>query len=143
MAACVRYSRDNARTPMQWDASANAGFSSAEPWLPVHDDYATCNVVAQEADPSSVLNWYRKLAALRAERPVFTVGDWTALLVDDEQIMAFERTLDDSRAVTLVNFSDEPAVYDASLVEGLGQLACSQGTSTAGVLRPFEAVIWG
>ena len=143
LAACVRYSRDNARTPMQWDASENAGFSSAEPWLPIHDDYQTCNVVAEEADSDSVLNWYRKLAALRAERSVFTAGDWTALLIDDEQIIAFERMLDDARAVTLVNFSGEPATYDATLVEGLEQLACSQGASTPGMLRPFEAVVWG
>ena len=55
LAACVRFSRDNARTPLQWDASENAGFSAARPWLPVHDDYQACNVQVQDADPSSPL----------------------------------------------------------------------------------------
>ena len=143
LAACVRFSRDNARTPLQWDASEHAGFSTAKPWLPVHDDFATCNVAAQEADPSSPLAWYRKLAALRAARPELVAGDWHELLSDDENIFAFERTLDGARTVTLANFCDEDVTYDASLVAGLSVLAASQDNATAGVLRPLEAVIFG
>lgn len=143
LAACVRFSRDNARTPMQWSADDNAGFSTAQPWLPVHDDYAVCNVEAQEADPSSPLMWYRALAQLRASRPELVAGDWHELLAEDEQIFAFERTLGSARAVTLVNFEDEAVAYDAALVEGLEPLACSQGPTTPGVLRPLEAVVFG
>jgi len=143
LAACVRFSRDNARTPLQWDASEHAGFSTAKPWLPVHDDFATCNVAAQEADPSSPLAWYRKLAALRAARPELVAGDWCELLSGDENIFAFERTLDGARTVTLANFCDEDVTYDASLVAGLSVLAASQDNATAGVLRPLEAVIFG
>ncbi len=143
LAACVRFSRDNARTPMQWDASEAAGFSTAKPWLPVHDDYVTCNVAAQEADPDSVLAWYRSLAKLRLGNDVFLAGDWHELMADDEQVMAFERTLGDVRAVTLANFSDEPVTYDADLVEGLELLAGSMGDATTGELRPLEAVVWG
>ena len=143
LAACVRYSRDNARTPMQWDASENAGFSAAKPWLPVHDDYATCNVAAQEADPDSVLEWYRDLAALRAENPVLVAGDWTELMADDEQILAFERRLGDERVVMLANFSDEEATYDADLIDGLSLLEGTEFTTEIGALRPLEVVIWG
>ena len=143
LAACVRYSRDNARTPMQWDASPNAGFSVAKPWLPVHDDYATCNVAAQEADPDSPLSWYRKLAALRAERPVLVAGDWALLMADDEQVFAFERRRGEERTVTLANLSDRPAAYDPALVAGLEPVACSQGEATLGTLRPLEAQVWG
>ncbi len=143
LAACVRFSRDNARTPLQWDASAQAGFSTAEPWLPVHDDYATCNVAAQEADPDSPLAWYRELAALRARRPELLAGDWTELMADSEQVMAFERTLDGARTVTLANFWNEEVTYDAALVAGLDPLAASQGTTTPGTLRPLEAVVFG
>ncbi len=143
LAACVRFSRDNARTPLQWDDSPHAGFSTAEPWLRVHDDYATCNVAAQEADPDSPLLWYRALAALRAARPELVAGDWQELLADDERILAFERTLEGARCVTLANFSGEEATYDTSLVAGLVPLAASLGEPQAGTLRPLEAVVWG
>ena len=143
LAACVRFRRDNARTPMPGDASEAAGGATVKPWLPVHDDYATCNVAAQEADPDSVLAWYRSLVKLRLGNDVFLAGDWHELMADDEQVMAFERTLGDVRAVTLANFSDEPATYDAGLVEGLEQLVGSMGDATTGELRPLEAVVWG
>ena len=142
LAACVRFSRDNARTPMQWDASEHAGFSAVRPWLPVHDDYRTCNVEAQEEDADSVLCWYRQLAALRAQNPVLVAGDFCELLADDEQILGFERVLDDKRAVTLANFSNEPATYDTALVGGLQPLACSYGQTSVGQLQPFEAVVF-
>ncbi len=138
LAACVRYSRDNARTPMQWNASEHAGFSAGEPWLPVHDDYEVCNVASQEANPDSPLAWYRKLASLRAEHSVLVAGDWNELMADDEQVFAFERRLGDARAVTLANFSDEPAMYDSALVEGLRSIA----QTTLGELQPLESVVF-
>ena len=143
LAACTRFSRDNARTPMQWDGSAFAGFSTATPWLPVHDNYTTCNVAAQENDPNSPLAWYRKLAKLRASRPELTAGGWRELMAEDEQVLAFERSLDGARTVTLANFSASSASYDASLVDGLTLLAGSQGETSLGTLRPLEAVVWG
>jgi alpha-glucosidase len=143
LVGCVRFSRDNARTPMQWNDGDNAGFSTATPWLPVHDDYATCNVAAQEADTESPLCWYRRLADLRMSRPELVAGDWRELLADDNNIMAFERTLDGARTVTLANFSDEAVTYAASLVAGLSPLVGSKGDADPGILRPLEAVIFG
>ena len=143
LAACARFSRDNARTPLQWDASAHAGFSSADPWLPVHDDYAQCNVAVQQRDPGSPLAWYRQLAALRQATPALLAGSWTELLADSEQVMAFERSYEGARVVTLANFSAEPASYDPALVAGLAPRAASQGEPVPGTLRPLEAVVWG
>ena len=143
LAACVRFSRDNARTPMQWDASEWAGFSLAEPWLPVHADYATCNVAAQEAQEDSPLRWYRHLAALRASRPELVAGAWRQLLEESEEILAFERVLGDARTVTLANFSNETVYYDAALVEGLSPIAASGSDVVAGTIGPLEAVIYG
>ncbi len=143
LAACTRFSRDNARTPMQWDASENAGFSTARPWLPVHDDYATCNVAAQEQNDGSPLQWYRRLASLRLNTPVLLAGAWRELMEDSEQVLAFERTLGDDRMVTLANFSNEPVTYDPELVAGLSPIAASEGIAAPGRLGPLEAVIWG
>ena len=143
LAWCVRYSRDNARTPIQWNSDDYAGFSTVEPWLPVHEDYEMVNVEVEEADPASPLMWYRELAKLRKDMPVLVAGEWKMLLPDDEQVFAFERTYKGGRVVTLANFSDKPASYDASIVDGLEPLAESQGETVAGELRPLEAVVFG
>ena len=141
--ACVqRYSRDNARTPMQWSAAANAGFTDGVPWLPVHDDYRVQNAEVEGADAHSVLSWYRELASLRAARPELLAGSWEELLAESEEIYAFQRRLGDARAVTLVNWTNREVAYDPSLVEGLDLGAGSQGGSVAGVLRPLEATVW-
>lgn len=143
LAACSRFSRDNARTPMQWDASANAGFTTGTPWLPVHPDYQQMNVAAQEADPNSVLCWYRRLAALRLSRDELLAGSYEELMAESEQVYAYRRQGEDSAAVVLANLSDQPAAYDAALVDGLALLAGTHGTVRPGVLRPLEAVVFG
>lgn len=143
LAACNRFSRDNARTPMQWDASANAGFTTGTPWLPVHADFAEVNVEAESADPDSVLNWYRRLAALRGSRDELLAGSYEELLPTSEQIYAYRRAGETSEAVMLANLSGEDAVYDAELVEGLELLAGTHGDTERGTLRPLEAVVFG
>ena len=143
LAACNRFSRDNARTPMQWDASANAGFTTGTPWLPVHADFAGVNVEAESADPDSVLNWYRRLAALRGSRDELLAGGYEELLPTSEQIYAYRRAGEKSAAVMLANLSGEDAVYDAELVEGLELLAGTHGDTERGTLRPLEAVVFG
>ena len=138
---CVHaFSRDNARTPIPWDGSPNAGFTSGTPWLPVHDDFATCNVTAQDADPGSVLNWYRRLAAFRASHEVLLAGDFTPLIAD-AQVFAFERRLGSARAVVLANFTAEPATYDAALTRGCAPLLSTCGDTAPGTLRPYEAAV--
>ena len=136
------FSRDNARTPMQWDASANAGFTSGTPWLPVHDDYAQCNVAAQEIDASSVLSWYRELVGLRARVDVLACGDYEELMSDSPSVYAYRRRLGASQAVVLANFTEDEVSYDASLVEGLELALSTHGTSEPGTLAPLEAVVF-
>jgi oligo-1,6-glucosidase len=100
-------SRDNARTPMQWDASSHAGFTTGTPWLPVHPDFAEVNAAAQRDDPGSVLAHYRTLIRLRHTEEVVAHGDFTMLLPDHEQVYAFLRTGDGAQLLVLANLSGD------------------------------------
>ena len=105
--ACYRFSRDNARTPMQWDASENAGFTEGTPWLKVNPNYLCLNAAAQERDENSVLNYYRKLIALRknqAYREIFTYGDFEPLFEAEENIFAYKRILNGRDVIVVANF---------------------------------------
>ena len=148
------FSRDNARTPMQWDSSENAGFTTGTPWLPVHDDYKTENVEAENSDPASVLSWYHKIAAFRRDREVLLNGTYRELIPESKEIYAFERKNNDDRIVTLVNFTGKDAVYDPALVIPEGSSGeeilhssyeddKDAAAPAIGVLRPYEAVIIG
>ena len=102
-----KFSRDNARTPMQWDSTKNAGFTTAEKaWLPVHDDFKACNVELQEKNPDSVLNFYRKMSALRNSSDVLISGEYAELYHDSEEIYVFSRTLGDKKLIICVNFTN-------------------------------------
>jgi len=105
LAALRAMSRDNARTPMQWDASPSAGFTTGEPWIPVNPDHVEVNVAAQRDDPDSVLAHYRRLIRLRHEEPAVVEGDFTMLLPHDERVYAFTRRLADVELLVLGNFS--------------------------------------
>ena len=110
--ACSKMSRDNARTPMQWTDGENAGFTTGTPWLKVNSNYTDINVKNQEADAHSVLNYYRKLIALRKSdeyKSLFTYGEFVPVYNDTESIMAFYRK-DESKCVLIAaNFGKEPA----------------------------------
>ncbi|MBR3235085.1 MAG: alpha-glucosidase [Atopobiaceae bacterium] len=136
------YSRDNARTPMQWDASKNAGFTTGKPWLPVHDDYETCNVDVQEQDPESVLPWYLSLRQLREDLPVLEVGDYHELMADSEEVFAYERCYGADKAVILANFTESQVTFDKKLVEGMELATSTHESSVAGTLQPLEAVVY-
>ncbi len=152
---CVhRFSRDNARTPMQWDSTEQAGFTTGTPWLPVHDDYKTENADVESKDPSSVLSWYRKLTALRGEKDVLINGAYSELLSESEEIYAFERKNGNDRMVVLVNFTGEETAYDpdkAGIKEADGEKILHSSyedikgaePASIGVLRPYEAVLIG
>ena len=89
-----RYSRDNARTPVQWDSSKNAGFTTGTPWLPVNPNYKKINVAEQEKDPESVLSYYKKLTALRKNpeyKETMVYGDFIPFMEDEDRLMAFYR----------------------------------------------------
>jgi oligo-1,6-glucosidase len=102
-------SRDNARTPMQWDDSEHAGFTTGTPWIPVNPNHAEINAAAALADPDSVLHHYRRLIELRHTEPAVAHGDFTMLLEDDEQVYAFTRRLGDVELLVVANVSGRPA----------------------------------
>lgn len=107
---CGKMSRDNARTPVQWNDQENAGFTTGTPWLKVHSDYKEINVAAQENDPDSVLNYYRRLTATRKApeyKDVFTYGKTVPAYQDTESIMAYYRETETQRILVAANFGRE------------------------------------
>lgn len=108
--ACSRLSRDNARTPMQWNAEKNAGFTTGTPWLKVNDNYTEINMETQDTDPDSVLNYYRKLIALRkspAYKEVFAYGEFLPVYQNTSSVMAYYRKTENQRILITANFWKE------------------------------------
>ncbi|MBQ9564550.1 MAG: alpha-glucosidase [Synergistaceae bacterium] len=141
------FSRDNARTPMQWNADANAGFTAAgiKPWLPVHDDYRTVNAEAEAKDPDSVLSWYRKLMRFRREHEELVRGTYEELMPESEEVFAFARVLDGSRLITVVNFSLNEVRLPEGIADGGTLLLSSLDGDRPGsgvILRPLEACVF-
>ena len=137
-------SRDNARTPMQWDDTKNAGFTSGTPWIKVNPNYSEINAKSQMDDPDSIFSCYQKLIQLRKEYPVFVDGEYRLLLEEDENIFAYERTLGDQTLVVVCNFFGETIEMplmdkckDMQLL--LGNYADMEQPET---LRPYEARIY-
>ena len=143
--------RDGERTPMQWDASENAGFSTAaKTWLPVAPDYKTVNVKAEEAEPNSMFNWYKKLIALRRTNPALRSGDFTMLNPDDPNVLSYERASANSKVVVACNFTAQPqkVSFTGNSLGGTAQvLAASGGPQPATVnlkeisLPPFGSIV--
>ncbi len=136
--------RDNARTPMQWDASPHAGFTTGTPWIPVNPDHTEVNAEAALADPDSVYHHYRRLIALRHQEPAVVHGDFTMLLPDDERIYAFTRRYGRTVLLVVGNFTGDtasavmPAGWDgAELVMGNGPSVPPRPGRL--VLAPWEA----
>ena len=119
----LRKGRDNARTPMQWDATENAGFTDGAPWIGVNPNYPAVNVERAMADENSILHFYRRLIALRAGSETLKYGDFHMLLPDDPHVFAYERSLRGERVFVCCNFSDRPV----PLPDGIGgeTLLCS------------------
>ena len=118
LAACYRFSRDNSRTPMQWDDSPNAGFTTGTPWLKVNPNYTTVNVAQQEAREDSILNYYKKLLALRKSedfRELLTYGDFQPMLEEEKGILSYCRSLNGKRVVVVANFGKDSAVVSDDL----------------------------
>ena len=143
-------SRDNARTPMQWDGSANAGFTAGEPWIEVNENYRQINAEAEMADPDSVFRFYQKLIALRKEYPVIVDGKFTLLFPEDEKVFAYTRSNGDSQLLVLANFSGTEVSCPLPEMWAEGQvLACNYEKESgageeawkSGHLRPYEAVM--
>jgi alpha-glucosidase len=122
--------RDVARTPMQWNDSAYAGFSTTEPWLPVSEDHQTRNVAAQMQESTSMLNFYRKLFWLRRESPALLQGSYRPIDLPDAEAQrrcfVYLREFGQERKLVVLNFSDGPVTARIGL-EGSGRLALATG----------------
>ena len=134
--------RDNARTPMQWDESENAGFTTGTPWIAVNPNYPEINAKAQKRDSDSVFCFYQRLIHLRKEEPIFVEGKFELILEEDEQIFAYTRTLGDEKMLVCANFSGEPAQCDLlTQWKGAQELIHNYEGTLEKELRPYEAVI--
>ena len=135
------YSRDNARTPMQWDTSVNAGFTTGKSWLSLNDNYRQINALVETLDSASVLNWYKKLAQIRKQSKALLQGSFVSLFEDHPQIFAYKRIADGDTIVVLVNLTETVAVYDNAAVAGAKLMLSNYGSTQLGKMRPLEAVI--
>ena len=103
---CITFkSRDNARTPVQWDDSPQGGFTTGTPWIPVNPNYREINARAETADPGSVFHYYRKLIALRKQNPVIVYGKYELLFRESQELFVYTRTLGQEKLLVVCNFS--------------------------------------
>ena len=132
-------SRDNARTPMQWDDSKNAGFTDGTPWINVNPNYKEINAKAAVADPNSVFHYYQELIKLRHTLPIIVYGKFQGLLEDSETIYAYNRLLDGQVLTVACNFTDQE--QDCTLFDDLAgeELISNYKEHKAGKLQPYEA----
>ena len=136
-------SRDNARTPMQWDASKNAGFTTGTPWIAVNPNYKKINVADQLKREDSVFHYYQKLIRLRKENEIIVYGNYELLLPDDENIFAYIRTLDNQKLLVVCNFSKSEQKFDFSGYENAKVLISNYNRDARedGILKPYEATV--
>lgn len=143
-------SRDNARTPMQWNSSAHAGFTAGTPWIDVAKNYQDINAESALKDQDSIFYYYQRLIQLRKAEPIITDGKYRLILASDSDIFAYVRETDDEQLVVLNNFYDREVAYDLTN-EGIlakaaqvliSNMADQQGSAEKGVLRPYESVVY-
>ena len=131
--------RDNARTPMQWTAGENAGFTTGKPWLAVNPNHETINAEAALADPDSVFYYYQKLIALRKSHTVFRDGSFTLLCPEDESIFAYTRDTEEEHLLVVCNFTDREQPFEIPEPFRGAEMLLSNYKDNAPVLRPYEA----
>lgn len=145
MAAISYKGRDNARTPMQWDDSAYAGFSTANPWIMVNPNYTKINAKDQVNREDSVFKYYQKLIKLRHESELIVYGTYDLILDDDKDIYAYIRTLGDEKLIVYCNFSEntreveipEEFVNGKALISNYSDAKVNHKIT----LRPYEAIV--
>ena len=135
-------SRDNGRTPMQWNAEPHAGFTTGTPWIGVVDNYKSINAAAQVEDPDSIFRWYRTLIALRKQYKVISEGRIQMLMPDDDALLAYRRWTDDEELLVVCNLTADTA--PVTLPEGWQEARRLLGNYPAAnlsALRPYECVV--
>ena len=136
--------RDNGRTPFQWDSTANGGFTTGTSWLKVNDNHNTINAAAQEKDPNSVLNYFRKVVALRKGSPVLIYGKYNLLDKDNPKVYAYTRELNGKKLLIMLNFSAKNGTPNTGIDISNAKLLINNYPAPGGTneLRPYEALIY-
>jgi len=147
LAILASKSRDNSRTPMQWDATPNGGFTTGEPWIDLCDNVATLNVDAALSDPDSVFYTYQSLIALRKSLPLLTWGDYQDLLPTHPSLWCYLRQWQGQTLLVVANLSHECQAWQPDALSGDWRVVLSNYAEVASqpaamTLRPFEAVWW-
>ncbi|WP_247232927.1 alpha-glucosidase [Telluribacter sp. SYSU D00476] len=137
-------SRDNGRTPFQWDDSRHAGFTTGTPWIKVAPNYKTINAAAQEKDPNSCLNYFRELVKLRKNNLALVYGDYTLLDEANPNTYSYTRELDGKKFLILLNFTSTPASTNTGLDVSKARVVLGNypQPSRDGKLQPYESVIY-
>lgn len=142
-------SRDNSRTPMQWDDSKNAGFSGADPWIPVGKSYKSINVETALKDKNSIFYHYKKLIKLRKEYDVISYGSFKIILENHDKVLAYTRKLENTELVILNNFYSEntEVIWDESVTFDNSKILLSNYSDSINlqkkiILRPYESVVY-
>lgn len=126
---CLR-GRDNARTPMQWDDSANAGFTTGTPWIMVNPNYTDINAKAEMEDPDSVFNYYKNIIGLRKKEPVMVYGTYQLLEPDSDELYVYTRTLENEKLLVICNFTEKETGYSVPDEFLAGNVLISSGKRT-------------
>ena len=151
MEAIAMKSRDNARTPMQWSASENAGFTTGKPWLMVNPNYVTINAEAQVKDPDSVFSYYKKLIALRRNSPwsdVIVYGDYQLLAPEDTAVFAYTRKTENQQLLVVCNMTAKETSFDVPETVQWNDGQCIVGSNAPEILEremklaPWSASVW-
>jgi len=140
--------RDNARTPMQWDASENAGFTTGTPWIQVNPNYPEINAEQAVNDENSIYHYYRKLIQLRKENPIIVYGDYTLLDEENEKVYSYLRTYENQKLLVITNYSADDLMYEVPAEFANGELLIGNYPDVSGMLektislRPYEARVY-
>ncbi|WP_333959994.1 glycoside hydrolase family 13 protein [Clostridium perfringens] len=142
-------SRDNSRTPMQWNSNKNAGFTEGKPWIGVNENYKTINVEVEERDENSVLNFYKKLIKLKKSNEALIYGVYDLILEDDENIFAYTRTLNNHKFLIMANLTEEKAkyIYEKEKLNSKDLIlnnyeVCAHENLTEFTLKPYECRVY-
>lgn len=134
--------RDNARTPMQWDNSSNAGFSTGTPWMPVNTNNVAINVSRQEHEPDSVLSYWKKMIGIRKAHPVLTYGAYKPVETDNEHLFVYYRESDEEKILVILNMSDTDTKFPSAVRDARGQvLIGNYANQTKDRMNSWEAIV--
>jgi oligo-1,6-glucosidase len=137
-------SRDNGRTPFQWDSSPNGGFTTGTPWIQVNKNYKTINAAEEEKDPNSVLNYFRKVVKLRKDNLVLVYGKYTLLDKQNPDTYSYTRELDGKKLLVLLNFKSKIAATHTGIDMSKAKILLGNydHPSKNGILKPYESVVY-